>query len=263
MSLHLGEAIVKNKMSPFAQVLMDTSTPLFSVLFETWKFTDDLFLSKAFGRKDTHQGLAIVNAGHKDAAKLLMTPTRDATVSGPLLREAHRRVGFYLATEFLGAVIGLEEYMIPHVQGKTAQGHRLKHESKTTIVALMRGGEPLAFGINDAFPLAMFVHAKEPEDLKLPHLLDQETIILVDSVVNNGTPIRNFVRHVRSIRGTIRIVVVASVVQRESIDRGGMLYDLAARGSFTIVTLRISENKFTGKGTTDTGNRLFNTTNLD
>jgi len=33
-------------------------------------------------------------------------------------------------------------------------------------------------------------------------------------------------------------------------------------GKFSLITLRLSENKFTGKGTTDTGNRLCNTTEL-
>ena len=35
------------------------------------------------------------------AAKLLITPTRDAMVAS-LLREAHRRIGWYLATTFCG-----------------------------------------------------------------------------------------------------------------------------------------------------------------
>jgi uracil phosphoribosyltransferase len=34
-------------------------------------------------------------------------------------------------------------------------GYRLLHEEATLIVPLMRGGEPMAFGVNEAFPLAM------------------------------------------------------------------------------------------------------------
>lgn len=53
----------------------------------------------------------------------------------------------------------------------------------------MRGGEPTAFGVSDAFPLAMFAHAGDAEDLKLHHLQGQLTVMLVDSVVNTGKTI--------------------------------------------------------------------------
>jgi len=55
------------------------------------------------------------HATDRNAAKLLMTPMHYATVTGPVLREAHRRVGWYLAAEFLAEMIGVEEYPIPHV----------------------------------------------------------------------------------------------------------------------------------------------------
>lgn len=44
----------------------------------------------------------------------------------------------------------------------------------------------MAEGINDVFPHAMFVHASKPEDLKLHHIKQQESVILVDSVINSG-----------------------------------------------------------------------------
>ena len=40
---------------------------------------------------------------------------RDANVGGPALRESHRRVGHYLATEFLTRVVGIEEFSISYV----------------------------------------------------------------------------------------------------------------------------------------------------
>ena len=52
------------------------------------------------------------------------------------------------------------------------------HEKATLIVPLMRGGEPMAFGVNEAFPLAMFHHAKVPSDLQREHLNGMATIIL-------------------------------------------------------------------------------------
>lgn len=66
-------------------------------------------------------------------------------------------------------------------------GHRLLDEDAATIVALIRGGEPMAFGASDASPKAMFVHARDAKDLKHDdHLKKRKPVILVDSVVNTG-----------------------------------------------------------------------------
>jgi phosphoserine phosphatase/gluconate kinase len=97
----------------------------------------------------------VLHATEEHAAKLLMTPMRDARISGPALQKAHGSVGWYLATTFLPKLVGLEEVPIPHVQGNHTTGHRLRHEKKTAIVALMRGGEPMALGVYEALPLAM------------------------------------------------------------------------------------------------------------
>jgi len=222
---------------------------------------DDRFVSRVLTRFD------FFHATEKGAAKLLMSPTRNAAVQGPQLREAHRRVGWYLATEYLTETVGLEEYDMDHVQlGKTTQGHRLCNEKTTTIVALMRGGEPMAFGVSDALPLAMFVHANEPRDIKREHVEGQSTLVLVDSVINTGGSIVRFVRRIRELSPTINIVVLAGVVQRQSTAARGPLFQLAhegARGKFSVVALRRSDNSFTGSGGTDTGNRLFNTTHME
>lgn len=226
--------------------------------------TEDFFNVLLRHQSQTAQSeLSLHHATDRAAAKLLMAPTRDSTVYGPGLREAHRRVGYYLAMEFVADIIGVEEYAIPHVQGHQTEGHRLLHENETMIVALMRGGEPMAFGVNDAFPLAQFVHAQCPENITRDHLRQCVTILLVDSVVNNGTTILDFVRHIRGMNATVRIIVVAGVIQANAVSSNGVLTrNLSRYPSISLVTLRLSNNKFTGTGTTDTGNRLFNTTHL-
>ncbi|KAK3298098.1 uracil phosphoribosyltransferase-domain-containing protein [Chaetomium fimeti] len=206
----------------------------------------------------------IRHATDQKATKLLMTPTRDVRVSGPGLRRVHRRVGWYLATSFLADLVGLEQYDIPHVQGHGTEGHRVRHENKTTIVALMRGGEPMAEGVNDALPCAMFVHAKQPDELRPQHIKGQRTVVLVDSVVNSGKSIVEFVQRIRSLDATIAIVAIAGVVQSQSIAPEGLLGRiLETDRALSMVALRLSENRFQGRGGTDTGNRLFNTTHLD
>jgi uracil phosphoribosyltransferase/adenylate kinase/phosphoserine phosphatase len=225
------------------------------------QLTNPEFVDSIIRRRSRHP-LQVLHATDKQAAKLLMTPTRDATIAGPVLREAHRRVGWYLATEFLPEILGLEEFSIPHVQGHQTSGYRLCGEKKTSIVALMRGGEAMAFGVNEAFPLAMFIHANGPEDIKPHHLLGQRTILLVDSVVNSGKTVVSFVQQVRNLHATIRIVVVAGVAQAQSLYKGSLAEAFAHHANLRLVALRVSDNKFTGRGTTDTGNRLFNTTHL-
>lgn len=220
------------------------------------------FLNSILCRRPQRAGQQVLHATEKNAAKLLMTPMRDAKLAGPVLREAHRRVGWYLATELLADVIGIEEYQIAHVQGHPTSGYRLLHEERITIVALMRGGEAMAFGVNDALPLAMFVHASRPEDIMLHHLQGQLTIVLVDSVVNSGKTVAQFLQHVRNLHAFIRIVIIAGVVQAQSITEGPLAQALNRHAKVSLVALRLSENKFTGRGNTDTGNRLFNTTRL-
>lgn len=107
---------------------------------------------------------------------MLITPMRDATVAGPMLRKAHRRARWYLANEFLTNVVGFEKFLIPHVQGHNVGGYRLLHESQTLIAALMQGGKPMAFGVNDAFPRAMFFHADHNEDITSELLKDRRSI---------------------------------------------------------------------------------------
>ena len=226
------------------------------------QLTEHEFVDSVLCRRSRRAGVQVLHATDRNAAKLLMTPTRDAKVAGPVLREAHRRVGWYLATEFLADVIGIEEYPIPHVQGHHTSGYRLFHEQQTSIVALMRGGEAMALGVNEAFPLAMFVHASRPEDVMLHHLQGQRTVVLVDSVVNSGKTVAQFVQHVRNLHATIRIVVIAGVVQAQSVSEGSLAQALNRHAKLSLVALRLSDNKFTGRGTTDTGNRLFNTTHL-
>ena len=220
-------------------------------------------LGLSLSTRYTHGGLEITSAAHRNAAKLLATRMRDAAVAGPYLREAHRRVGWYLANEFLANRLGLEYCPIMHVLGHETRGYRLLHEKQTVIAALMRGGEPMASGVNDAFPLAMFVHASEASDLKFHHLEGRVNVILVDSVVNTGKTIVDFVQHIRNLHATIRIAVVAGVVQDQCVDAGSDLKQALARyANLSVIALRLSETKFVGTGTTDTGNRLFNTTHL-
>lgn len=271
METHLLQAIDSGNFCPRQVLLPETAAPrqdverLPLVNIESSEFLFEISRQRDHRRQPTAEH-HIVHATGRAAAKLLTTATRDARVSGPALREAHRLVGRYLATELLPDVVGTEEYEIPHVQGHQTLGHRVKNEKKTAIVALMRGGEPMAFGISDVLPLAIFLHAKRPEDVEARHLLGLETVLLVDSVVNTGKSIVEFVRHIRGLNSRVGIVVMAGVIQAKAVAAGpeGVLHQLhQGEPKVDVVAFRLSDNKFTGKGVTDTGARLFNTTELE
>ena len=72
-------------------------------------------VDSVFSWRSRDVGPQVIHTMDRSAAKILMTPMRNAAATGTVLREAHRRVGWYLATEFLTDVIVLEEYPIFHV----------------------------------------------------------------------------------------------------------------------------------------------------
>lgn len=123
----------------------------------------------------------------------------------------------------------------------------------------MRAGEPMALGVSDAMPSAMFLHAKDPADLKPKHVNRQHTVVLVDSVINTGKTTLEFLDRIRALHATIRIVIVVGVVQEKfAADK-----KLEGYANVRLVALRMSENQYKGVGMTDTGHRLFNTTQLE
>lgn len=222
---------------------------------------DTAFTASILARRSSALKLGRVHATESMAAKLLMTPMRDADVTGSGLREAHRKAGWWIATQHVSEMIGCEEYEISHVLKYQTEGHRLLDEKKTVIVAVMRAGEPMALGVSEAFPAAMFVHANEPEDLKENQVKGRSTVLLVDSVVNSGQTIVGFIEHARKIDKTVRIVVVAGVIQAKFFNKPPA--HVESDWNIGFVAMCLSENEFKGKGQMDTGNRLFNTTQVD
>lgn len=264
MDAALSTAIDQDGLQAFQVTLPSSASPrLNTTKLPLVRLSNPDFVASILRRRNGFDGLRIVHATEKNAAKLIATPMRDAATAGPMLRKAHRRAGWYLAHEFLLDVIGIEECPVTHVLGHNTTGHRLRYEQQTTIVALMRAGEPMADGVNDAFPLAMFVHAKRPEDIQSHHLKGKAQVILVDAVVNSGKTAMEFVETIRTIDANIHIVFVAGVVQAECVSPDSAIYkSLTDVGNISLIALRISDTKFTGSGTTDTGNRLFNTTHI-
>lgn len=189
----------------------------------------------------TAHHVRIVHATDRPAAKLLMTPRRGPTaslVSG--FGGIHSNIGQYLATEFLTEIIGLEE-ISPSDQANGTGGHQLLHEKDTLIVALTQHGEPMALGVKEVFPLASLMHVTSASDIQAMHLQGRVTVVLVDSVVNTGQTISQFIRRIRVISRAVRIVVVAGVVYEPTILTGPIMQLLNRDSRITFVTLRLSK----------------------
>ncbi|KAK5263509.1 hypothetical protein LTR96_011093 [Exophiala xenobiotica] len=263
MDAALDNAIVTEGLQARQTLLATNASPrLDTNKLPLIRLGDAVFLDSVLPHRRCRSTLKVIHLTKSNAAKILMTPMRDAGISGPRLREAHRRTGWYLANSALPDVVGVEEFRIPHVQGHHTTGYRLADEQRTLIVALMRGGEAMGFGVNDAFPLASFLHAKRPEDITAGHLKDVSTVVLVDSVVNSGQTMVDFLQRVHHLEVSVRIVMVAGVAQRQSIGKLEKCQAALQHQNVCLIALRTSDNQFTGHGGTDTGNRLFNTTKL-
>lgn len=84
-------------------------------------------------------------------------------------------------------------------------------------------------------------------------------MLLVDSVVNRGRTVFGFIESIRKMHPSIQVCVVAGVIYEPTISAKYLADHLGACPELSFVALRLSNNQFTGSGTTDTGNRLFNT----
>ncbi|RMZ15562.1 hypothetical protein D0860_01522 [Hortaea werneckii] len=207
--------------------------------------------------------LELIEATDTPSALVLQTPMRNSALSGNQLRQAHDRCGWYLAIHHITQVLGTEKYIMYDVHQNETTGWRLKDEDKTVIIPIMRGGEPMAFGVSDAFPKAVLHHAKEPDEVLKKHLEGMKAVILVDAVINEGGTIAGFGKHIRQMNHEIDIVIMAGVVQRDAVHGPKVLTRaLSGCGKVTLIALRTSERKYKGQGATDTGDRLFNTTHI-
>jgi hypothetical protein len=117
----------------------------------------------------------------------------------------------------------------------------------------MRGGEPLADGVNEAMPKARLYHAKKPEDIVLKQLAGHNTVLLVDVVINTGKSVAEMITRVDELDKDIRIILLAGVIQADAITHKEQLHCLGKSVAFTVNCLRTSATKFVVARVTDTG----------
>lgn len=214
------------------------------------------------------------------STKILAAKMRDASLQGPHLQKIHEQAGMLLADRVIdehGLQMNLVEAVeFSHVQGSTYDGLCTSSSRNILILPLMRGGEPMARGIYSKFASAQFIHFYDQEteidkrnnqfkksigkmDMKRP-----VCIFIVDSVINTGRSIKRTIMYIQKVANEISpnmklaLFVVSGVMQEVAANELPIQFPRVR-----FVTLRVSSNRYTGKGGTDTGNRLFGTTLVD
>ncbi|RKK71369.1 hypothetical protein BFJ69_g11038 [Fusarium oxysporum] len=116
MDASLAKTIQDGHLRARQILLPSTSSPrLDKDSLPVISLSDKKFVKSITDRRKELLPLRSYDATNKTAAKILMSPMRDAAVAGLVLGKAHANVGRYLATEYVSKIIRLEECTIPHV----------------------------------------------------------------------------------------------------------------------------------------------------
>jgi uracil phosphoribosyltransferase len=180
----------------------------------------------------------------------LNTRSRSIKVHGNELARLHRKIGFTLGKQFLNT-LPLKEVSVTNPQGKQGTDFSLDC-SNVTIICILRAGLYIAEGVRKSFGLSDHVYmlSSSPQDIK-SNLLKGRDLVLVDSVINSG---KTLMQYIDVCNEAASISVISLVMQnkfRKVIDE--------KYPDYNFIISRVSKNSYVGKGQTDTGNRLFGT----
>ena len=189
--------------------------------------------------------------------RLLATDTRRTDTTPHDLARSHVALGRFLAGELVEH-LDLEPCEIQHPQG-LRHGFRVARERATAMIVLMRAGLYVAEGAREVLRAAPILHVSprrgeglSPADLAELDALRTTTSVRLDSVVNTGASIEPVLAQLAG-RGqrtfVLSLVSPVSTAQRLAL----------AWPDVHFLFARTSENQYVGKGSTDTGNRLFGT----
>ncbi|WP_434420187.1 uracil phosphoribosyltransferase [Nannocystis pusilla] len=192
--------------------------------------------------------------------RLLATDTRRTDTTPHELARSHVALGRFLAGELVEH-LELEPREIRHPQG-VRQGWRVADEETIALVVFMRAGLYVAEGAREVLRSASVLHVSprrgiglDDADLAALVELSPKTCVLVDAVVNTGASLEPVLGQLGA-RGlqTFVLSLVSPIPTAERLT--------AAWPKVQFLFARVSENQYVGKGTTDTGNRLFGTPRL-
>ncbi len=184
--------------------------------------------------------------------RLLVDRTRRASVAGPALAQAHREVGAALAP-FAGQRCSLEPVPIDHVAGPS-QGVELGQGEAPIVLVLMRAGLFVAEGIWSCLHGAALLPWDGQPGALLAAPIEGRPVIVVDSVINTGRSINQTMELLGDLQP--RWISVAALVANSA----GLNSCLSRWPEVDFAIARVSSRSYVGRGSTDTGARLFGTT---
>lgn len=194
----------------------------------------------------------------RHAVQLLATQTRRTDLSPVQLARSHVDLGRLLAYELV-ELLPLEPCQIEHPQG-VRTGARIAGESDVVILSFLRAGLYVTEGVREVLQLAAVCHVSPTREhgldeavlRSLPSLAGR-MVIIVDSVINTGATLLPVLEQIRA--QVPALIVVLSLVT--PVDTAKRLEQTCPDVHFLLA--RVSTNQYTGRGATDTGNRLFGT----
>lgn len=192
--------------------------------------------------------------------RLLATDTRRTDTTPHELTRSHVALGRFLAGELVER-LALESCDIQHPQG-VRQGWRIADEPEIALVVFMRAGLYVAEGVREVLRSASILHVSprrnaglDDDELAALASLSPRTCVLLDAVVNTGASLEPILGQL-SARG-LRTFVLSLVSPIPTAERLAQTWP-----DVHFLFARVSENQYIGKGSTDTGNRLFGTPRL-
>jgi uracil phosphoribosyltransferase len=189
------------------------------------------------------------------ASQVLSTQSRRADLSALELGALHFQMGQFLAYHILED-FELTQCDIAHVQGKRS-GFEIAGKEDICVMGMLRAGLFAAEGIRSIFKDgAFFLEHDNVAEIINKQSLESKTVIVVDAVINTGKSISNILNQL--IAAKCEKIVVAALVLQDDAKR--LANDFP---TVSFYALRISENRYKGTKGIDTGNRLFNTLELD
>ena len=194
--------------------------------------------------------MALKEFTNRKAVQLLATQSRRTAIEALELCDLHFEMGKLLAYEMLED-FELCDIEIKHVQG-IKKGKAIVNSRDIVVVALLRAGLFAAQGIRSVFKECQFNLYEQFSETE--NDFNGKTVIIVDAVINTGKSMEKAVKHIQA-KDPKKIIIATLILQKEAI---GLC---EKHPNIEIFALRVSENKYTGSGSTDTGNRLFNTKN--
>lgn len=182
--------------------------------------------------------------------KILNTQSRSIDVQGNQLAEVHQNIGKVLGQAFLDT-LPLRDVEVTNPQGKIDVDKKLDG-SNITIICLMRAGLYLAQGVRELLGDNQHVYllSNSPDDVAAEYMTGRD-VVIVDSVINSG---KTLINYLSVVKGMNSVTVICLVMQEKF--KPVIQTDYP---NVNFIVSRVSQNSYVGAGKTDTGNRLFGT----